>query len=73
MSNMKRLEKDSLGSISVPENALWGAQTQRSIQNFSTGNELIPIKLIYSITLIKKAAAIANPIIEKVYKIVGFK
>jgi len=34
MSNMKRLEKDSLGSIDVPKDALWGAQTQRSILNF---------------------------------------
>ena len=60
MTENFRLEKDSIGTIKVPKNALWGAQTQRSIQNFSTGNELIPIKLIYSITLIKKAAAIAN-------------
>ncbi len=55
-----RSEKDSIGSIEVPNNALWGAQTQRSIQNFSIGDELVPIKLIYSITLIKKASAIAN-------------
>ena len=55
-----RLEKDSIGSIYVPKDALWGAQTQRSIQNFSIGDELVPIKLIYAITLIKKGAAIAN-------------
>ena len=55
-----RLEKDSIGSIYIPKDALWGAQTQRSIQNFSIGDELVPIKLIYAITLIKKGAAIAN-------------
>ena len=55
-----RLEKDSIGTIEVPKNALWGAQTQRSIKNFALGNELIPLELIYAITLIKKAAAIAN-------------
>ncbi len=55
-----RFEKDSMGTIKVPSKALWGAQTQRSIINFSIGEELIPIELIYSITLIKKAAATAN-------------
>tara|TARA_Y100001978_G_C23690685_1_gene434617 strand:- start:1109 stop:2494 length:1386 start_codon:yes stop_codon:yes gene_type:complete len=55
-----RIEKDSIGSIKVPKEALWGAQTQRSIENFSIGSELVPIKLIYAITLIKKAAAIVN-------------
>tara|TARA_Y100001970_G_scaffold196569_1_gene239038 strand:- start:17831 stop:19216 length:1386 start_codon:yes stop_codon:yes gene_type:complete len=55
-----RSEKDSIGSIDVPIKSLWGAQTQRSIQNFSIGDELVPIKLIYAITLIKKASAIAN-------------
>ncbi len=55
-----RLEKDSIGNIEVPNDAFWGAQTQRSIKNFSTGEELIPIKLIHALTLIKKAAAIAN-------------
>jgi len=60
MTNNLRIEKDSMGTIEVPIEALWGAQTQRSIKNFSIGNELIPIELIYSLTLIKKAASIAN-------------
>ena len=55
-----RLEKDSLGSIKVPIDKLWGAQTQRSIKNFSVGDEFIPLDIIYSLTLIKKAAAITN-------------
>ena len=71
MKEKFRLEKDSMGSVKVPQDSLWGAQTQRSINNFSTGKELVPIQLIYSITLIKKASAIANynlGIIEKFKK-----
>ena len=60
MTKNFRIEKDSLGKIQVPHDALWGAQTQRSILNFPIGKELIPIELIYTLTLIKKAAAIAN-------------
>ena len=55
-----RLEKDSIGSIQVPTNAFWGSQTQRSIENFSIGKDLVPLNLIYSISLIKKASAITN-------------
>ena len=55
MTKNFRLESDSMGTINVPINALWGAQTQRSIINFSIGEELIPIELIYSLTLIKKS------------------
>ena len=54
MTKNFRFEKDSMGEIKVPADALWGAQTQRSILNFSIGEELIPIELIYSITFIKK-------------------
>ena len=60
MSNMKRLEKDSLGSIDVPEDALWGAQTQRSIINFAIGDELIPLEIIHAIAQIKASAARVN-------------
>ncbi len=66
-----RFEKDSMGQIKVPADALWGAQTQRSILNFNVGKELIPIELIYSIAVIKKAAAITNcklGLIDKVKK-----
>ena len=71
MKEKFRLEKDSMGSVKVPQDSLWGAQTQRSINNFSTGKELVPIQLIYAITLIKKASGIANynlGIIEKFKK-----
>ncbi len=71
MTKNFRFETDSMGRIKVPLEALWGAQTQRSIINFSIGEELIPIELIYSITVIKKAAANANfklGLIDKVKK-----
>ena len=57
---MKRLEKDSLGTIDVPEDALWGAQTQRSILNFAIGDELIPLEIIHAIAQIKASAAQVN-------------
>jgi len=60
MSNMKRLEKDSLGSIDVPKDALWGAQTQRSILNFAIGDEVIPLEIIRAIAQIKASAAKVN-------------
>ena len=60
MSNMKRLEKDSLGSIDVPKDALWGAQTQRSILNFAIGDEVMPLEIIYAIAQIKASAARVN-------------
>lgn len=55
-----RIEKDSMGEIKVPLTALWGAQTQRSLENFKIGHEKMPIELIHGIALVKKAAAIAN-------------
>ena len=60
MNKPSRLEKDSLGSIEVESSHLWGAQTQRSLNNFAIGKDLIPIKIIYSLALIKKSAAITN-------------
>lgn len=55
-----RIEKDSLGEIQVESSCNWGAQTQRSIENFEIGDELMPIKLIHAIAIVKKCAAIAN-------------
>ncbi|MGG3471182.1 class II fumarate hydratase [Neobacillus pocheonensis] len=55
-----RIEKDTLGEIQVPADKFWGAQTQRSKQNFKIGTEKMPIELIYGLTYIKKAAAIVN-------------
>ena len=57
---MNRIEKDSLGSIDVPKDALWGAQTQRSILNFAIGDDVIPIEIIHAIAQIKASAAQVN-------------
>ncbi len=55
-----RKEKDSLGEVEVPEDAYYGAQTQRSLDNFPIGSEKIPLDVIHSFGFIKKAAAIVN-------------
>ncbi|MER3489233.1 MAG: class II fumarate hydratase [Meiothermus sp.] len=57
-----RIEKDTMGSIEVPDTALWGAQTQRSIQNFPIGTERfkMPRSIIRALGILKKAAALAN-------------
>lgn len=56
----KRIEEDSLGSVEVPVDKLWGAQTQRSLQHFSIGHDLIPREMIASYATLKRAAATAN-------------
>jgi fumarate hydratase class II len=55
-----RKETDSLGVVEVPENKLWGAQTQRSLEHFSIGKDLIPREMITAYAILKKAAAAAN-------------
>ena len=55
-----RSESDSLGSIDVPANRYWGAQTQRSIENFPIGGERMPLPLIHALGLVKLAAAQTN-------------
>jgi len=55
-----RIEHDTLGEVQVPADAPWGAQTQRSINNFKIGNEKMPMELIHAIAVVKKAAAFAN-------------
>lgn len=63
-----RTETDSLGGVQVDVNANWGAQTQRSIENFKIGDELMPIKLIKAIAIVKKCAAITNCKLGKLHK-----
>ena len=53
MSEQFRLEHDSMGAIEVPKEALWGAQTQRSILNFAISKDRIPRELIYALAKIK--------------------
>lgn len=55
-----RIEKDSMGEIAVEADKLWGAQTQRSLQHFSIGHDLIPREMITAYAILKKAAALAN-------------
>jgi fumarate hydratase class II len=60
VSSKVRVEKDSFGPIEVPADRLWGAQTQRSRQNFAISSERMPLALIKALTLVKKAAARVN-------------
>jgi fumarate hydratase class II len=55
-----RTETDSLGKVQVPDDRYWGAQTQRAIEYFSIGTDLMPIELIHAYGILKKAGALAN-------------
>ena len=55
-----RSEKDTMGAVNVPIDAYWGAQTERSRNNFKIGGETLPQPLIEAMALVKKAAAITN-------------
>lgn len=57
---MYRVERDTMGKVNVPADMLWGAQTQRSLQNFRIGSERMPEEVIKAFAIIKKAAALAN-------------
>ena len=54
MKNKKRTEFDTLGSKKIDSNKFWGAQTQRSLENFRIGTEKMPIEIIQAIFLQKK-------------------
>jgi len=60
MSNKFRVEKDSMGELKVPESALWGAQTQRAVENFPISGLPVPRSFIRALGLVKWAAASAN-------------
>ena len=55
-----RKESDSMGQVEVPADKLWGAQTQRSLEHFSIGHDLMPREMISAFAVLKKAAANAN-------------
>src|SRR5262245_51773470 len=55
-----REDQDSMGIVKVPTQAYYGAQTQRSLENFPIGNELMPSCFIAAMAMIKEAAAITN-------------
>jgi fumarate hydratase, class II len=60
-----RIEKDSLGEVKVPADKLWGAQTQRSLEHFSIGKDLMPREMITAYAILKKAAANANHVSKR--------
>ena len=60
MSKTTRIEKDTFGDIEVPNDRYYGAQTQRSLQNFRIGGERFPREFIYALGIVKKAAARVN-------------
>ena len=57
---MSRQEKDSLGSITVADNCLWGAQTQRSLEHFAISSERMPVALIHALAIVKATCAKVN-------------
>lgn len=57
---MDRIERDSMGEVKVSKEAYWGAQTQRSLENFQIGTEKMPLTLIEALIQVKKACAIVN-------------
>ncbi len=60
MTNNTRTESDTMGEVEVPADKYWGAQTQRSIENFPIGNDSMPIPLVRALGIQKQAAARAN-------------
>ena len=60
MEQQYRIEHDTMGEVRVPADKYWGAQTQRSLQNFRIGAEKIPYEMVQSFAVLKKAAAAAN-------------
>ena len=58
--NKYRVEHDSMGEVQVPTDKYWGAQTERSRQNFKIGGEIMPREIIRAFGILKKAAAMAN-------------
>jgi fumarate hydratase class II len=70
-----RIEKDSIGEIQVPAHRYWGAQTQRSLENFKIGNQRMPIEIIRAFGVLKKCAAQTNMelgvLSEEKYKLIA--
>ncbi len=60
-----RIEKDSMGEISVPADKYWGAQTQRSLHHFNISQDIMPLEVIHAFGVLKKAAAMVNSALGK--------
>ena len=67
----KRIERDTMGEVEVPIEKYWGAQTQRSIENFPIGNDVMPLQLVRALGIQKKSAALANISLGKLDESVG--
>ena len=63
-----RIESDTMGEIKVDNDKFWGAQTQRSLENFNIGHEKMPMEVIYALALIKKVCAVSNNKLGKLSK-----
>lgn len=61
-----RIEHDTMGEVKVPADRYWGAQTQRSFENFKIGNSKMPIEIVHAFGILKKAAALANKRLEMI-------
>ncbi|WP_240374898.1 class II fumarate hydratase [Bacillus piscicola] len=61
-----RIEKDTLGEMKVPKDKLWGAQTQRSLENFKIGKEKMPLEVVHAFAILKRSTALANKRLEKI-------
>src|SRR6218665_2464132 len=55
-----RIESDTMGEVAVPADRLWGAQTQRSLENFRIGGERMPLPVVHALAQVKRAAARVN-------------
>ena len=60
MTGEYRYETDSLGEVRIPAHKLWGAQTQRSLEQFNIGDDLMPPEMVEAYSVIKKACARVN-------------
>lgn len=69
--HINRIETDSFGKIEVPSNKYWGAQTQRSVENFKIGDERLPRSLIRALGIVKRCAAITNMKLGNLDKKIG--
>ena len=55
-----RIESDSMGTVEVPADRYWGAQTQRSLKHFSIGDDRMPLEVVHAFGILKKACALVN-------------
>jgi len=67
-----RTETDFFGPIQVPADKYWGAQTQRALENFKIGTEILPRPLIRALGIVKRCAALSNIVLNNIEEKIGF-